>query len=108
MHRQLPFGATTSVVINEQSATYLTLAQGLPPNPSLDVASIVSHPTGTWYSIPPNFKNAYAEQFNLGVERELPHGIVLKASYLGNLGRDLDITYNINQPVPGPGRCGTS
>ena len=106
LHRQLPFGATTSVVINELLPTYLTVAQGLPANPSLNVASIVNNPTGTWYSIPPNYKNAYAEQFNFGVERELPFNIVLKASYLGNLGRDLDITYNINQPVPGPGAVG--
>jgi carboxypeptidase family protein len=100
LHRQLPFGATTTVVINELSPTYLTVAQGLPLNPSLNVASIANNPTGTWYSIPPNYKNAYAEQFNFGVERELPFNIVVKASYLGNLGRDLDITYNINQPVP--------
>ena len=106
LHRQLPFGATTTVVINELSPTYLTVAQGLPPNPSLNVASIVNNPTGTWYSIPSNYKNAYAEQFNFGVERELPFNIVLKASYLGNLGRDLDVTYNINQPVPGPGPVG--
>jgi Carboxypeptidase regulatory-like domain/TonB dependent receptor len=106
LHRQLPFGATTTVVINELSPTYLTVAQGLPPNPSLNVASIVNNPTGTWYSIPANYKNAYAEQFNFGVERELPFNIVLKAFYLGNLGRDLDVTYNINQPVPGPGPVG--
>jgi len=106
LHRQLPFGATTSVVINEFSPTYLTVAQGLPANPSLNVASIVNNPTGTWYSIPANYKNAYAEQFNFGAERELPFNIVLKASYLGNLGRHLDVTYNINQPVPGPGPVG--
>ncbi len=106
LHRQLPFGATTTVVINELSSTYLTVAQGLPPNPSLNVASIVNNPTGTWYSIPSDYKNAYAEQFNFGVERELPFNIVLKASYLGNLGRHLDVTYNINQPVPGPGPVG--
>jgi hypothetical protein len=106
LHRQLPFGATTTVVINELSPTYLTVAQGLPPNPSLNVTSIVNNPTGTWYSIPANYKNAYAEQFNFGVERELPFNIVLKAFYLGNLGRDLDVTYNINQPVPGPGPVG--
>jgi Carboxypeptidase regulatory-like domain len=106
LHRQLPFGATTTVVINEQSPTYLTVAQGLPLNPSLNVASIVNNPTGSWYSIPSNYKNAYAEQFNFGVERELPFNIVVKASYIGNLGRDLDVTYNINQPIPGPGPVG--
>jgi hypothetical protein len=103
LHRQLPFGATTTPVVNEFSATYATVSEGLPPNPSLNITSIINNPTGTWYSVPPNYKNAYAEQFNFGVERQLPFNIVLKASYLGNLGRDLDVTYNINQPVPGPG-----
>ena len=106
LHRQLPFGATTTVQVNELSSTYLTVAQGLPVNPTLNIASIVNNPTGSWYGIPPNYRNAYAEQFNFGLERQLPFNIVLKASYLGNLGRDLDITYNINQPVPGPGALG--
>lgn len=90
LHRQLPFGATNSVVINKQSSTYLTVAQGLPPNPSLDVASIVSHPPGTWYSIPSNYKNAYAEQFNFGLERELPFNIIAKS-------------FLCRQPRPRPG-----
>jgi hypothetical protein len=103
MHRQLPFGATTTPIVNELSTTYTTVAEGLPPNPPLNVATIVNNPTGSWYSIPPHYLNAYAEQFNFGVQRELPLKMVLKASYLGNLGRDLDLTYNVNQPVPGPG-----
>src|SRR5260370_2067300 len=80
--------------------------QWLTTTTSVNVASIANNPAGTWYSIPANYKNAYAEQFNFGVERELPFDIVLKASYLGNLGRHLDVRYNINQPVPGPGPVG--
>jgi hypothetical protein len=106
MHRQLPFGATTTPQINELSATFVTVAQGLPANPTLNVDSIVNNPSGTWYSIPGNYRNAYAEQFNFGVERELPLNTVVKVAYLGNLGRNLDVTYNINQPVPGPGPLG--
>ena len=106
LHRQLPFGATTTPLVNELSTTYTTVSQGLPPNPTLNVASIANNPTGTWYSIPSNYRNGYAEQFNFGIERELPFDIVVKAFYLGNLGRDLDFTYNINQPVPGPGPLG--
>jgi hypothetical protein len=103
LHRQLPFGATTTPIVNELSTTYTTVAEGLPVNPTLNVPSIVNNPTGSWYSIPPHYLNAYAEQFNFGVQRELPLKMVLKASYLGNLGRDLDLTYNVNQPIPGPG-----
>jgi hypothetical protein len=102
----LPFGGTNSPLVNELSATYGTVAQGLPLNPSLNVNTIINSPSGAWYSIPPDYKNSYAEQFNFGVERSLTHNIVLKAFYLGNLGRHLDITYNLNQPVPGPGALG--
>jgi hypothetical protein len=106
LHRQLPFGATTTVQVNELSATYLTVAQGLPTNPPLNVSTIINNPTGSWYSIPSNYRNGYAEEFNFGVQRELPFNVVLKASYLGNLGRHLDATYNINLAVPGPGALG--
>ena len=54
--------------------------------------------------MPAHYKNSYAQQFNFGVEHELRGpSIVLKAFYLGNLGRDLDINYNYNQAIPGPG-----
>ena len=106
LHRQPPFGGTSTLSINELSATYVTVSDGLPSNPAPNISAIVNNPTGTWYSIPPNYRNAYAEQFNFGVERELPLNMVFKASYLGNLGRHLDVTYNINQPIPGPGALG--
>jgi hypothetical protein len=108
LHRQLPFGATTTPVINELDPTHMwtTVSQGLPPNPTLNVASIVNNPTGTWYSIPHNYQNAYAEQFNFGIERQLPFNAIAKAAYVSNLGRHLDATYNINQPIPGPGPVG--
>jgi hypothetical protein len=37
------------------------------------------------------------------VEQELPSSILLKASYVGNLGRHLDTSYNLNQAIPGAG-----
>ncbi len=103
MHRQGPFGGNNSPLVNELSATYGTVAGGLIPNASPNVNLIINNPSGSWYDIPPNYRNSYAEQFNFGVERSLPYNIVLKAFYLGNLGRRLDVTYNLNQPVPGPG-----
>jgi hypothetical protein len=103
LHRQLPFGATNQVVVNEDSPTYMTVAEGLPPNSTYNETSIINNPKGSWYSIPHSYRDSYQEQFSFGVERQLPASMVLKASYVGNLGRHLDYTYNINQPVPGPG-----
>ena len=50
-------------------------------------------------------------QYNLQIQQELPWQLVAKVGYVGNLGRQLDYTYNANQPDPGPetrrlgGRC---
>ena len=52
----------------------------------------------------PTFRSAYAQQFNLTLEREIaPAHLLLKAAYVGGLGRRLGTTFNDNQPIPGPG-----
>jgi len=54
--------------------------------------------------MPDNFKSGYTQQFNLQLQQQLPWwGVVVKAGYVGNLGRQLHNTFNANQPVPGPG-----
>src|SRR5262249_36845301 len=104
MHRYLPFAASNAVTANEFSPSYKRVQDGLPPIPATAFATVTDNPVGSFLTVPSNYKNAYAQQFNFGVEHELPAGnIVLKAFYLGNLGRNLDINYNYNQPVPGPG-----
>jgi hypothetical protein len=107
MHRYLPFAAVDSLPINEFSSSYKRAQDGFPPVPSTDFATVSNNPVGSFLTVPANFKNAYAQQFNFGIEQELPAwNVVLKAFYLGNLGRDLDVSYNYNQPVPGPGAPG--
>ena len=104
MHRYLPFAASDAVTVNELAPNYSKVQNGLPPAPSTDFATVSANPVGSFLTVPPNYSNAYAQQFNFGVEHELKSSnIVLKAYYLGNLGRRLDINYNINQAVPGPG-----
>jgi len=52
--------------------------------------------------VDPHFRPSYAEQFNLTLEHEIaPASLVLKAAMVGNLGRHLYNTYNLNQAVPG-------
>jgi hypothetical protein len=104
MHRYLPFAASDAVTVNELAPNYPKVQQGLPPAPSTDFATVSNNPVGNFLTVPPYYKNSYAQQFNFGVEHELKaSNIVLKAFGLGNLGRHLDINYNINQPNPGPG-----
>src|SRR6185436_748768 len=68
-----------------------------------DFASAKS-PVGAVIGIAPDFRSAYAQQYNLMVQHEVaPIQTVIKAAFVGNLGRRLGTPFNLNQPRPGPG-----
>ena len=74
---------------------------GLPPIPNVDINTLIYNPVGNFNSVPPNYKNGYAQQFNFGVEQELPSwSTVLKASYVDNLARQVDSTSTSTRPTP--------
>lgn len=104
MHRYPPFAVNNAMTVNQFAPNYRRVQDGLPPAVAPDFATVSNHPVGSFLTVPPNYSNAYSQQFNFGVEHELKaSNIVLKAFYLGNLGRRLDVNYNINQANPGPG-----
>ena len=41
---------------------------------------------------------SYSENFSLSIQRELPHGFLVEGAYVGNLGRHLLRSPDINQP----------
>lgn len=43
------------------------------------------------------------DQWNVGIQRELPGNAVLDANYVGSVGRHLDWGPTLNVPTPGPG-----
>lgn len=45
----------------------------------------------------------YTEQYSLGVERQISPTMSLDVEYVGNAGRHNLMTYNYDQPYPGPG-----
>jgi hypothetical protein len=49
-------------------------------------------------AIDPNLKVPVVDTFNLGIQRELPWGVLLDTTYAGNLGRHLIREPNINEP----------
>ncbi len=53
---------------------------------------------GSISAIDPNLKNPYIEQYSLGVQRELPFGMLLETTYVGNVGHHLIRQPNINTP----------
>jgi Carboxypeptidase regulatory-like domain/TonB dependent receptor len=56
--------------------------------------------SGTW-SVDPNYKTPYSDQFNFGIQQELPGKILLDMNYVGALSRRLDVTDVLNvAPTP--------
>jgi hypothetical protein len=104
--RNIPFGLTSSVSPGDINPG-TTVSQGFPALPTVNFA-LADNPTGSQSSISPNFRPSYAEQFNLGTEYEISKlNMVLKLYGVGNLGRRIYNTYNINQAIPGPSALNT-
>ena len=99
--RHVPFGPIYSFSPGNFFVTR-RVSDGFPTLPALNLAS-ADNPSGSVIGVDPNYQPGYAMQFNLTVEQEIPSSILLKASYVGNLGRHLDTSYNLNQAVPGAG-----
>jgi hypothetical protein len=76
-------------------------SDGFGPEPVLDL-SAATNPSGNEIGVNPNFRPAYVQQYNLTVEQEIARWQTLvKLAYVGNLGRRLSNSENINQPIPG-------
>ena len=103
LERQLPFGPVNTATIDQFSPAPRRVQDGLSPIPPLDFKSVTSDPNGSLLGVAPNFINGYAQQYNLQVQQEWKHDVVVKAGYVANLSRHLDWDYNYNQPNPGPG-----
>ncbi len=50
--------------------------------------------------VSPNFKNAYVQHWNFGIQRELPGNILLEMSYVGSKGTRLNRRENTNSAEP--------
>jgi len=105
LDRHPPYGPIYSVSPGDEFVA-TRVSDGFPPVPVPNFAAL-SNPSGSVIGVIPTFGPAYAQQFNLTLEREIaPANLLLKAAYVGNLGRHLGTTFNDNQPIPGPGSTG--
>ena len=102
LQRHVPFGPIYSFSPGNFIVSR-RVSDGFPTIPTVNLAS-ADNPSGGVIGVFPNYKPGYAEQFNLTLEHEIsPWSLLLKGSYVGNLGRRLDSTIDLNQPVPGTG-----
>ncbi|MBM3756786.1 MAG: TonB-dependent receptor, partial [Acidobacteria bacterium] len=104
LHRHMPFGPINVEDINQFANNPRRVQDGFRPIPVIDSNQLTTNPSGNFNSVPGNYKTGYAQQFNLGIEEELPKfGMVVKAAFVGNLARQVDSTYDLNRADPGPG-----
>jgi hypothetical protein len=70
------------------------LSQGFPSS------SLTDPNTPSLYSLDPHLKTPYAQQWHLGLQRQLPFEVLVEVSYAGSKGSRLYGFYNGNQAVP--------
>ncbi len=62
--------------------------------------------SNTATGINPYFPTAYAQQWNLDIERQIGQNMLLDVGYRGSKGTDLPLSYNPTEPLPGTGNAG--
>ncbi len=103
LYKNLPFYFSQIISTDQNGSPALLLSQGLPapvpPDPT-NIAQISSGNPNAWDF---NLQATRVMQWSLGVQRELPHDVLLDVSYVGNRTTGLNFSYNINQTYPGAG-----
>jgi len=89
-----------AIPISANSATNSITAE----NPSAAVVGTSLGPT----IINPNFKNMYAQDWNLTIQREITPSLGIEVAYVGTKGTHLQLTQNVNQPFVTDGIYGST
>ena len=98
---QWPFGYSETVGPLNDFFVDSALANPFKNSPG---AQIPTSPFGQGgYSMNPRMKTPYSTQWNMSVERQLPHSMLLDVSYVGSNSVKLLQSRTENQAIPGPG-----
>ncbi len=99
-----PFSGSSAFTNNQTNFTGATkLSQGFP----VPVSNVYPTLGATLFAIDPNFRLPYAQQWNAGMQRELPANFLLAVNYVSTKGTRLVLAPDLNQAVPGPGAVGS-
>jgi hypothetical protein len=102
------FSSITAGCVNSADINK-TVAGGFPlqlPAPAVKPSSLLTPPQQLRTNAPPitvfapNMQNPTVHEWNLGIQRELPWGLVMQAGYIGRRGEHLFMAYDINQTNP--------
>jgi hypothetical protein len=94
-----PFLQSTALNANPTAyGSNLLLRDGLPAPPGVDPNRPASGTTRSIFDI--NFRDAYARQWNLNVQRSLFHNYMVEIAYVGSQGRNMLVKGDPNQARP--------
>jgi hypothetical protein len=94
-----PFLQATALNANPTAyGVNLLLRDGLPNPPGVDPNRAPAGATRSIFDI--NFRDAYARQWNLNVQRGLGTNYLVEAAYVGSQGRQMVLKVDINQAPP--------
>jgi hypothetical protein len=106
LFRHMPFGPIYTVSPGDVNVGP-RVSDGFPDPPTVNFDS-VKNPTGGVIGVDPDYRSARTQQYNLSVQHEIaPWQLIVKAAFVGNLGRRLGTTFDLNQPDPGAAAVNT-
>jgi hypothetical protein len=88
---QPPFANTATLTTS--LARTLTIVDGFAPGPGTDITNT--------FAVDRGYRLGYAQTWNLSIQQELPHSLVVEVGYLGTKGTRLDIQRIPNRAAPG-------
>src|SRR5262249_22742075 len=94
-----PNAFTQNVTYSPTQPSPTTFSQGIPPMGPINL----NNPPGTVDMINPLTKAAYAQTWDVSVQREFGRSWMLEAAYVGAKGTHLYQIIDANQAIPGPG-----
>ena len=83
----------------------LSLFQDGPPTREAFIGYLIENPGPGQFTpgpndVSPDFRNAYVQHWNFGIERELPGNVLLEVAFVGNKGTRLNRRENTNSSEP--------
>jgi hypothetical protein len=102
MTDQPGFGLVTGLVGNPPYAFPVSFTPSTAtPYVSFSDAYALAGGSVSPYSVAANYKDAYVQQWNFGIEQQLGGDFLISARYVGSKGTDLNIERNYNQLIDG-------
>jgi hypothetical protein len=63
-------------------------------------------PDRSYFFSPNRVRTPYVQMYNIDIQRDLTHGVMFDIAYVGNTGRELPYTQDLNAALPGTGAAG--